>query len=313
MRKVKTGIIIIIALFALAFTVAACSSGSSRQTLRDKGMVCAILDCAGGSIDGEPKKELYQIPPAYLPRPGSLIEIPEPMRANYTLIGWFLGERNADGDIVYGAEWDFSVDKMTEDITLYAMWRESFYFDFYYADAPDTLVETKRGISLTAAAATPERTGHTYTGDSYFDAAKQLPVAYPFTPAEGSGLHIAIFTEWVEGDYIIVRAPADLNGANVSANYYLMNDLDFAAAANWTVRDSYTGILDGNGYTIRNLTAANANLLFDSYGLFGKLVGATVRNLTFASCRLSAVVNTSRGQMRFGVLAGAADANARVK
>src|SRR5574344_717771 len=79
----------------------------------------------------------------------------------------------------------------------------------------------------------------------------------------------AVFTDTVPSGYIGIYSAEDLNNIrnNLSANYILMNDIDLSSFSNWNpigeyVSDAdgnpdptkiFSGILDGNGHTIRNL------------------------------------------------------------
>lgn len=78
-------------------------------------------------------------------------------------------------------------------------------------------------------------------------------------------------TDWVQ----IVRDP--------SSNYQLEADLDFSKIATdqMVVRGSFTGELDGNGYTISNLSpSGNAAYIFE------KVSGGTIQNLNVENLNL---------------------------
>ena len=73
----------------------------------------------------------------------------------------------------------------------------------------------------------------------------------------------------------------------------LAADIDLAGVA-WTPIASYSGVFDGNGHTISNLTVSGS----DDVGMFASLAGATVKNLTLEN------VNISATGLRSGALAG---------
>ena len=82
--------------------------------------------------------------------------------------------------------------------------------------------------------------------------------------------------------YTIIKTAADLNNIrnNLSGKYILMGDIDLSSYSNWTaigtITSAFKGELNGNGYTIKNLTIDSSS---DSQGLFGYVDSAEFRNL----------------------------------
>ena len=99
-----------------------------------------------------------------------------------------------------------------------------------------------------------------------------------------------------------ITTPAQFNNIrnNLSGNYRLMADIDLAAYTNWvsigSVASPFTGQLDGNGYTVRNLFIADTQTV--NQGLFG-VIGSigTVSNLRIEGANVTAADNA-------GILAG---------
>jgi hypothetical protein len=95
------------------------------------------------------------------------------------------------------------------------------------------------------------------------------------------------------------KAIYDLNdlqavGENLSGNYILMADLDGKAeefTPIGTSSDPFTGTLDGNGHTIRNLTIRAD----DHAGLFAYTKSATIQNLTLEKCTIEAAGDEAGG------------------
>ena len=87
--------------------------------------------------------------------------------------------------------------------------------------------------------------------------------------------------------YILIEDAQDLLNIknNLSGKYMLVGDIDLSSlGTNFTalIENEFTGILDGNGYTISNLSINNAG----SYtGLFAQMNG-TVRNLTIENANI---------------------------
>ncbi len=91
-----------------------------------------------------------------------------------------------------------------------------------------------------------------------------------------------------------------------SENFILMGDLDLSSLGTLSqalFQNQYSGTLDGNGYSISNMTiksnGANINC-----GLFAHLNGATVKNLTLANCNVNDSTNSAGIFSDSGILAG---------
>ena len=90
--------------------------------------------------------------------------------------------------------------------------------------------------------------------------------------------------------YTIIKTAADLDNIrnDLSGKYILMNDIDLSGI-NWepiagqsqpgypNPSDCFQGELNGNGYTINNLTVNNSSSVF--VGLFGVTLNAEIKNL----------------------------------
>ena len=89
--------------------------------------------------------------------------------------------------------------------------------------------------------------------------------------------------EAVEQGYTVIKTAQDLDNIrnNLSGKYILMNDIDLSTYSNWDpIGDDtagFTGVLDGNGYTVSNLTC-NIPDEHDA-GLFGVTRDAEIRNV----------------------------------
>lgn len=86
--------------------------------------------------------------------------------------------------------------------------------------------------------------------------------------------------------------------SNPEAHYKLMTDLDLGEVNRLPIGE-FKGVLDGNGYTIKNLYINNQNSI--NMGLFSKLTNAEVKNLTIKDS-----IITTRAH-NVGALAGYVD------
>jgi len=110
----------------------------------------------------------------------------------------------------------------------------------------------------------------------------------PDAPAEPADTALAAATD--------VNTPVGLQAMAGAGHYNITGDIDLTGVA-WTPIVGFSGIVEGNGYTISNLTiAAAANY----QGIFGTLLaGAEIRDVNFANC---SVTGTTRSYL--GILCG---------
>ena len=117
-------------------------------------------------------------------------------------------------------------------------------------------------------------------------------------------------TTTVDGvEYTLIKTPADLKaiGSNLGGKYMLANDI--VLTENWAPLNAFTGVLDGNGYAIRNLNIVNAaTASWATAGLFKSINGGTVKNLTL----YGKLENTATQSVELGSVAGVAQAGAQI-
>ena len=108
--------------------------------------------------------------------------------------------------------------------------------------------------------------------------------------AHGTGIESDPFQIWTAADLDNVRN--DLAG-----DYIQMADIDLSGYANWVpIGGAFTGIYDGNGFAIKNLTCNKINE--NNCGLFNELdAGAVLKNITINNASVS-------GDYYLGILAG---------
>ena len=119
--------------------------------------------------------------------------------------------------------------------------------------------------------------------------------------------------------YVGIYSAQDLSNMrnNLSGKYVLMNDInmtDFTASGDgWvpvgTEAEPFTGVLDGNGYSISELRIHKSSSNTTSFvgGLFGYTKGLKVSNLTLAT-EIDAVAVRAGHYLYLGGIAGQADA-----
>ena len=95
---------------------------------------------------------------------------------------------------------------------------------------------------------------------------------------------------------------------NLSGSYALNTNIDMSSIANWTpigATSAFTGTLDGQGYTVSNMTMPTPSTSASGIGLFGVLQNATVKNLAIATAQIGSG-QTSGYSSPIGLLAGSA-------
>jgi hypothetical protein len=93
---------------------------------------------------------------------------------------------------------------------------------------------------------------------------------------------------------IDISTPEELQNMQSNHHYRLINDIDLTDF-NWTPIDDFTGVLDGNGYTISHLNIIGNYLDENPYlGLFKRLNYAVVKDLTILDVNFI-IVNQASG------------------
>ena len=225
--------------------------------------------------------------------------------SGYHIEGWYRTKTtNADGSVTYSDKWDFSNDRMTIDgVELYAKWEENrtYKYELYYKDevtGEDIYLDgvvVKEGSKFDDILL-KNKTVKGYTSLGYLDE-QGNPWNSNFThPGGDADLTIKVYLNLVKGEYTVVRNARQFkNAISRNQNVYLMNDIDFDGDE--LVFNTYSGLIEGNGYTISNFEidyndqksglkgdlddpSSPANFLYVS--LFFELKGAIIQNINFS-------------------------------
>ena len=255
-----------------------------------------------------------------------------------------------NGEIVfeYSGKWDFEKDVLEIDhdkeysadspaLTLYAAWVPLFEIEFYSLDDGkliDTInynpLETK---SLEVPAWNeetgavemykfPEREGYTFN-KAYFDAegTKELtgktlthPGTVDLDNATVKDSVLKLYIDWTEGEwYRIYNADQFIESASLKGNYELFADLDFTDKI-WPtsfVYGNYSGVIKGNGHTIKNVEITQTNNSKVNAGLFGYLTDtASISDVIFENVTFTIKAGTRKVGTSYGLFAGTISDNA---
>jgi len=251
----------------------------------------------------------------------------------------------------YADQWNFESDLLAVDagksytsaqpvLTLYAAWIPMFEIEFYTLGTEElldtvTFHPAVSGEILVPVWDTetgaidmknfPERKGYTFAGAYYDPAGKQsVDTAAVIHPGEvdyatGSAKNptMKLYVDWMEGEwYHIYNVDQFLKNANVGANYVIHADLDFTDKT-WPTAMMYgnfSGTIQGNGHTFRNITLEQTNNSKVNAGLFGNLTEtASISDLTFENVSFTIKSGTRVSGANFGLLAGTVSEQAALK
>lgn len=179
-------------------------------------------------------------------------------------------------------------------------------------------------------------TGATHTLSYYYDEENSLitpngVISVKITDLSDSTISAWAFYETEAEIYMEISSAEELAKIGVDTsypldgNYILTKDIDLSAYENWTpigdinnidsttlsYVNTFTGIFEGNGHTISNLTinwtesvGSNGQLFI---GLFAATQGATIRNLVMSNANISA--GNGSNQIFVGAIAGGTEAS----
>ena len=143
-----------------------------------------------------------------------------------------------------------------------------------------------------------------------YEAAKAEEAA-ALAAAENSDKAQLTEAEAVEQGYTVIKTAQELAAIanNLSGKYILMADIDLAET-NWTPignnENPFAGVLNGNGYSIKNL---NINVTDDdaqNIGFFGVTQNATITNVDFEDAKVTTPTDFVGGASSVGLVAGLA-------
>ncbi len=187
--------------------------------------------------------------------------------AGYTMSGWYNGNTK-----VSNGKWTIA-----EDVTLTTRWTANSYritLDPNGGNVSSTFANVTYGENYTLPVPTNSFgafRGWYYGDEKVTDATGKSLAPYTYTS------NITLTTNWIEEISTAEQLKAIASGLN--GHYKLVDDIDLENVE-WTVIGStqtpFTGVFDGNGYKIKNLTIDSVN--GTEVGLFGCSSG-TIKNL----------------------------------
>ena len=277
-------------LLALTLAVILLTAVGCRNNNYDlEGKYIATFELNGGTLDYKTSSTRTKINFAYFPN--TYILAPESIpgyklyRTDYDFTGWYTSAECLPGD-----EWDFENTPITtEKVTLYAGWKKSIKHTYTvcYTDENGQLV-TVNSYRVNEGAAFDDwqgfankRDGYTANG-FYSDPELTTPWNGDFTHPGGEvDNDIQVYVSYIVGEWELVSNYAQFTAAmNAGKNIYLTADIDGAGAT--FSNKNYSGHLEGNGYSISNLTVSKSGSLIMNCTMFNTLSeGAKITNVNF--------------------------------
>ena len=100
-----------------------------------------------------------------------------------------------------------------------------------------------------------------------------------------------------------IRTVDEFLAMDPAGQYYLANDLDFTGRSfgRNVYTQSFSGVLDGNGYSLLGITIKTTN---SDAGIFGNSFHGTLKNLTFGSSEAPVSITSTGSSYSVAVVAG---------
>ena len=234
---------------------------------------------------------------------------------------------------IYDGKWDFDRDTLKIDpsaaptidtpfITLYAAWIPNFSFEFYEQGESEPYDSTT-AINLQLPywkngkqdlGSLPGIDGKSFTG-AYLDPECTVAITESITGQVDyeHGVTLSpltkIYITWREGEWFrIEKLDQFTKYASVNGCYELTCDLDFQGKT-WPrvfQNSGFSGIIDGGGHTIKNITVNQTDASQLQGGIFKSLGdSAVIRNLTFDNVTYTISAGSRMNGASFGALASA--------
>ncbi len=260
---------------------------------------------------------------------------------------------NNDGKAVYSysEKWDFEKGRLEIDpsktysstepvVTLYAAWVPLFEIQFYSVGSDEMLSsitfdptnaseikipDWNKETGLMEMYRFPKKTGYTFD-KVFYDKEGTKPletetvehtgvVDYETGTAKDSVMKLYI--QWTEGEwYHIYTAEQFSENANVNGNYEIFADLDFEGEI-WPtafIYGNFNGTINGNGYTMKNISVVQTNNSKVNAGLFGNMAEtAKISDLTFQDVTVTIKAGTRVTGTRYGLFAGTISEKAQIE
>ncbi len=322
------------------YTVSVKFDANGGEFTTNTTVIVDAYDISGLNVDGNGNMNIALLSPDNALRGQN--DAHTATKAGHFLAGWYAERTGEEGNYAYSRKWDFANDRLSVSaneahtsaepvMTLYAVWVPAFEIEFYELETGD-LLETytfnptqgqefqlpdwNEETGAIEMYQFPKREGYTFTEAYYDEAGTQIVntemLTHPGSVDEATGVAqnptLKLYTTWQEGEwYQIYNAQQFLDNASVAGNYAIHADLDFEGEI-WPtslMHGNFTGTIQGNGHTFKNISVEQTNNSKVNTGLFGAIMeGAELTDVKFENVTLTIKKGTRVAGATFGVLAG---------
>ena len=268
------------------------------------------------------------------------------------LAGWYAKRtENGNGEYTYSEKWDFKKDILEVDpsksyssenpvLTLYAAWIPLFSIEYYSLGSDEVLktqtVDPTKEIEFSIPAWNektgaidmfqfPERSGYTFnkvftdkngetelSGESF-----SHPGVVDYATATATDTVFKLYVDWTEGEWFhIYNADQFIKHASFNSNLIIHEDLDFEGKI-WPtslMHGNFTGVIQGNGHTFKNISFAQTSNNKNFAGLFGQLTEkAEITNIVFENVNFTVKGGSRITGASFGLFAGSVSSDAKLE
>lgn len=123
-KRLKKGILAIVLAITAVFCASCASDDAMDQILSDYP-IRVTIDFNGGKRSDQDYYRVQVKENSLLGEPQETQSVYKPPQlAGYKIEGYYLGTKDANGNVTFGEKWDFSSDRVTEEITLYVKWQK---------------------------------------------------------------------------------------------------------------------------------------------------------------------------------------------
>lgn len=284
-------LLILISVMAFALTLTLVLSGCAGGTDNFEGKNIVTFHVNGGILNygtssTKTSANFVYEPGTYILDPSKDIPNYSISKSGYDFTGWYTDEACTPS-----SKWDFTKPIDVPTLTLYAGWEKSIKYTYsvyfvhendgtavklgdYNALAGGTFSDWKNVAAL--------RAGYTCIG-YYSDKELTTPWDPDFAHPGGEvDLDIPVYAEYIEGEWELAGNYDQLKRAISLGNVYLTADID-CGGKEFPVVTSFSGIFNGNGYTISNFQVKQSGTTATpTVAIFKKLTStAQVENVKF--------------------------------
>ena len=211
---------------------------------------------------------------------GEMYQLPVPVKKGCEFKGWYYkGEplTDKDGNSRNPYSYEAGITLTAEFVNM----QYKLYFESNGGSAVDTVsVEYGKSYALTQK---PTRNGFYFAG--WFDSTMVNEYIGSITITQDT----IVYAKWIKSTPIYDAEDLNKIAANPSGNYHLVSNINMKGA-DWTPIETFSGILNGNGYRIYNFNLRNSGV---DLAFIIRNEG-TIKDISFSNIEISDVIENDK-------------------